>query len=125
MFDMTAFLGGARQGEQVALAAARRAVDVFARMLVDNAREYAPVETGALMSSGTAQPAEVKGSGVKATVGFNTDYAAARHERQPEADAPPTVNPKGQWKYLERAMREMTPRFGPFVAGQIRAATGG
>jgi hypothetical protein len=103
--------------------AARQAVDLFGEQLIGNAQEYAPVETGALKASGTATDAEVSDKGIEKTVGFNVDYAAARHERPPEEDAPPKINPKGRWKFLQQAMDELAPKFDATIGEFIGRAT--
>lgn len=121
-FDASQFLGGLKEARAKALAAAQQAVNVFGEKLIGNAQEYTPVEKGSLQASGTTQPAETNGDKVTKVVGFNTHYAAARHERPPEHDAGMRQNPKGQWKYLERAMRELSPKFTPFVGDKVNAA---
>lgn len=124
-FDFGPFFAAARARQQAALEAARQAVDQFGEQLIGNAQEMTPVETGALAASGTAADAAVEGTKVVKLVGFNTDYAAARHERPPTTDAPPKINPKGRWKFLEEAMRQLRGKFDSFVGRRVRDAVEG
>jgi hypothetical protein len=124
MFDMSKIIGDQGAYKERVLAAAAKAVNEFGEQLIGNAQERTPVETGFLQSSGTAaDPAMTKDGEIVKVVGFNSVYAAARHERPPEEDAGVRQNPKGEWKFLERAMREMAPKFGEHVNRRVREAT--
>jgi hypothetical protein len=124
-FNFGEFLSGLATAQKEVIDAAVHAVDLYGEQLIGNAQEYAPIETGALQASGTATDAKVEGDEIAKVVGFNVDYAAARHERPPEKDAPPKINPKGQWKFLQRAMSELAPKFEPFVGEAVKGVTGG
>lgn len=117
--DISRLLRGAGQAKARAIAAARRALDVFGEMVVGNAQQLTPVDTGALQASGTTLPAEEKGQKLTKVVGFNTNYAAAVHERLE------LYHEHGQAKFLETAVRELRPRFQPFIAAKVRAALEG
>lgn len=123
--DISRLIAGLGAYRAKGVAAAVRALDQFGEHTLANAQELCPVETGALQASATATRATLVGDTISKTIGFNTRYAAARHERPPEKDAPPRQNPRGQWKYLETAVREAAPKLGEFVARQVRAATNG
>jgi hypothetical protein len=125
-FDFSKFDAGVRAGMAKTLASAAKATNAFGEQLIGNAQELAPVESGALQASGNAKETAIVASGkIEKTVGFNTAYAAARHERPPEEDTGVRQNPRGQWKFLETAMREMVPKFGPFIAKQVESDLGG
>jgi len=116
-FDVSKFLRGlegpARQRVQMA---GLRAVDQFGEHVIGQAQRLAPVRTGALKSSGTTLPAEISGGGISKTIGFNTDYAAAVHERLDQH------HDQGQAKFLESAMRKDAPKLRPFVEKEMRKA---
>jgi hypothetical protein len=120
--DISSLIAGMGRYRDVAVAAAKKAVGHFAQDTLDKAQEICPVETGFLQASATASPVVEEGGQVKRTIGFNAAYAAARHERPPEHDAPPRQNSRGQWKFLETAVREAVPKFGPYVAAKVKAA---
>jgi hypothetical protein len=124
-FNYDEFRAGLASANSAVIEAARQAVRDFGEMVIGNAQELAPVETGALQGSGTAEDAKVEGNAITMVIGFNVDYAAARHERPPEHDGGRRQNPKGQWKFLQTAMQQLTPRFESEVGGRIKDATGG
>lgn len=63
---------------------------------------------------------------IVAEIGYDTDYAAAVHERfDLNHNYPGTGNPKGQPKYLENTLQRLTPRFATFVAGRVKEELGG
>ena len=118
-FDASDFLKGLAAARDKVLDAARRATDVFGEQVIGDAQQLTPVLTGALQGSGTTLPAEIDGSdGISKTIGFNTDYAAAVHE------VLTNHHPVGQAKFLETAMREGAPKYGPFVGQQLKAELG-
>ena len=74
---------------------------------------------GALKASGSTEPARIEGELVTKKIGFNTDYAAAVHERLDLHHEPP-----GQAKFLETALRENAPKMAEFVGNEVKAAMG-
>ncbi|QOV90888.1 hypothetical protein [Humisphaera borealis] len=121
--DMTEILRGLNRFDAAAVSAARTAVDQFGEHVLGDAQEICPVESGALQASATSEPAVMVGLKVSKTIGFNIRYGAARHERPPEKDVGPRQNPRGQWKFLETAVRAAAPKFAPFVAARVKATT--
>ncbi len=120
MFDFTNFFSAVGEELDKRKQAAADAVEEFAAVrVVGEAQELCPVETGALMASGTWSDPVVTGGEIRIVVGFNVSYAAARHERPPEEDAPPKVNPKGGNKFLEKAMRGVAPDFTAYVGERL------
>jgi hypothetical protein len=118
--DMSQLIKGLTQKRERAHAAGVKAIHQFAWQVVANAQVLAPVETGALKASGRAEPPVVSGDDVEQVVGFNTPYAWFVHERLDLRHAEPT-----QAKYLETAMRNMTPKLAPFVAQKVKEAMSG
>lgn len=116
-FDVSQFLKGVSgEARRRALAAGEKAVEKYANHVVGKAQRLAPVDTGALKSSGTAEAPTTSGGAVTCLIGFNTDYAAAVHER---LDLHHT---QGQAKYLERAMQQEGPKLRNFVEKEMRDA---
>jgi hypothetical protein len=116
-FDITEFMKGLEgEGRRRVIGAGVAAVDQFANHVVGKAQRLAPVETGALKASGVAEKAEFTGKDITAVIGFNTDYAAAVHER---LDA---HHDEGQAKYLETAMRTEAPKLHPFAVKEMKKA---
>lgn len=99
--------------------AARRGLDLAGEHLIGAAQDLAPVDTGALKASGTTEPAEASREGLTKTIGFNTTYAAAVHERL-DANFNTTANPLAQAKFLETPMRERAEDVARFVANEIK-----
>jgi hypothetical protein len=136
-YDLTQYLNGLAAGIEARKRAAIDAANEFAEHIGSEAQELVPVSptdpkhplyigtSGALRDSFTVMPAEINLNGITVELGYNTDYAAAVHER-PDAvhRYPGAVNPGAQWKYLEDPMRENNDKFGPFVAEKI-AEVGG
>jgi hypothetical protein len=121
--DISQLLAGLGAFKDKGIKAAVQGLNNWGEKALANAQEICPVETGALQASGTATPAELKGDVIEKTIGFNTDYAAARHERPPEHDAGTRQNPRGQWKFLETAINEMPP-LGGYIAKQVEGVKG-
>lgn len=69
--------------------------------ILSAASGYAPIEWGTLKASGVSDPKDA--GPLNYEIGFNTDYAAAVHERLD------LHHDKGQAKYFERAIREDGP----------------
>ena len=114
--DISKFLAGLGEAKQRGIAAARRSVDRFAKRVIGDAQQLTPVDTGALAASGTTEPAKMSGGKITATIGFNTEYAAAVHERLD------LNHVQGQAKYLETAVRNNTPKMAEFVIDEVRKA---
>jgi hypothetical protein len=112
--DIKQFLKGLGEARQRAETAAVRAVNKAANHTIGQAQKLAPVDTGALKASGTALPAENNDGQITATIGFNTDYAAAVHERLD------LYHKQGQAKFLEVPLRQMEVKFKDFVMEEIR-----
>lgn len=116
-FDTSQFLKGLEgEGRRRAIAAGVKGVDQFANHVIGKAQKLAPIEFGTLKASGVAEKAEAKGNDIFAVVGFNTNYAAAVHERLD------LNHDQGQAKYLEDAMRTEGPKLVPFVEKEMRKA---
>lgn len=115
-FDATEFKAGLKAASAAVKAAALRAADVFGDVqILGDAQEMAPVATGFLKSSGTTEPAVMAADGgISKRIGFNAIYAVYVHE---DLEA---HHDDGQAKFLEESMRRGLPKFGPFVAGQIK-----
>jgi hypothetical protein len=114
--DVSKLLKGLKTAHDKAIAAAERAVNRVAAQTIGDARSLTPVKTGALQASGVALPAETDGTKITATIGFNTNYAAAVHENLT------AHHDVGQAKYLEAAMRRNAPKLAVEVAKQINEA---
>lgn len=79
--------------------------------------------SGSLRDSGTATKAELIDGKIVVEVGFDTDYAAAVHERlNANHKYPGAVNPNAQAKYLEVPINEMRPRAMAYIAEAMRSA---
>ncbi len=103
--DIRAFIRSLENAHDAALAAGRQALDEAGEHVLGEAQRYCPMDTGSLRESGTTLPAKVSAAKVTKIIGFDTDYAAAVHERT-DMTFSTTRNPEAQNKYLERAMRE-------------------
>lgn len=116
-WDVRQFLNGlTRAQRQRAIPAGLRAVDRFGEHVLGQAQQIAPVKTGALQNSATSEPARIVGDDISKTIGFNTDYAAAVHERLE------LHHNQGQAKYLETAMRTQARKLGPLVESEMKRA---
>lgn len=115
-FDISKFLAGLDEGKDRAIKAGEQAVDQYANRVVGKAQKLAPKLTGALAGSGIAEKAQFNGHDIRATVGFNTNYAAAVHERLD------VHHENGQAKFLETPMRTEAPKLPPFVEKAMRSA---
>lgn len=114
-FDFSEFFKNANEATARAVEAARHGLDVFGEHVIGDAQQLTPRDTGALQGSGTGgEPAKVEGSTISKEIGFNTEYAAAVHERL-------DVNhPQGQAKFLETAMRNNATKFEAFVGAEVK-----
>lgn len=112
--DITQVLKGLQEFDQRVMTAAVGGVDAFGEHVIGDGQELAPVDTGDLKASGTTLPAEVEGNNIRKTIGFNTDYAAAVHERLD------VHHEEGEAKYLETALRNNAPKFPEFVANHVK-----
>lgn len=117
--NIESFIEGMKEAREKAREAALRAIDKAAEHVLGQAQQLCPVDTGALQNSGTAEPAEFGPRGPTASIGFNTDYAAAVHERLS------VHHPNGQAKYLETAMRDMAPKLPGYIREEMEAALQG
>lgn len=105
-------------GERIAARiedAAEQALSTAAEALLDASNRKAPIETGALIRSGT-----VVAEGKEAAVGYTSVYAARQHEEVGWAH-----DSGRQAKFLETALEAEGPRLEQLIAGQIRNAIGG
>jgi hypothetical protein len=116
--DISQFVRGLEQAKEIARRTAIKAVGDFGQHVIGDGQERAPVKTGALKASGTAQPATASGDLITLDMGFNTDYAAAVHERLE------SHHDQGEAKFLENALEANTPKFTPFVSNRVREALG-
>ena len=114
--DISKFLAGLGEAQRRVEAAALQAVDQFGEHVIGDAQQLTPVKTGALKASGTTEPAVREGGKITKRIGFNTDYAAAVHERLDLHHA------QGQAKYLETAVRNNAAKMAPFVAERVKRA---
>jgi hypothetical protein len=110
-----------RRAERRQLDAARRAIDVGGEAVLGRAQELAPVDTGALQASGTATSARADRRGIEKEVGFNTDYAAAVHERL-DLRIRTDRNPLARSKYLAAALAEKRGAVLRLIAAEMEAA---
>lgn len=133
--DISGFLK-ALSGEalQRAQTAAKRAMDRGGEAILARARKLAPVSptnpqhplyigtSGSLRDSGTALPAEIDAAGnVTKQIGFNTNYAAAVHERLDQNHRyPGAVNPNAQAKFLEQPLKELAAKVAEMVANEVK-----
>lgn len=111
--DASNFLANLAKAEARFVDRAKTAIGAFAAMVVGNAQQLAPVDTGMLKASGVWTPVVVAAGTITCEVGFNMDYAAAVHERLN------VRHRQGQAKYLETAMVQLAPKFQPLVESQL------
>lgn len=117
-FDVSDFLRGLEgEGKRRVIAAGEAAVDKFAERVIGKAKQIVPYKRGVLSDSDVAEPAKFSGGDITAVVGFNTDYAAAVHERLDLHHEPPT-----RAKFLEIAMRTEAPKLADYVRDEMRKA---
>lgn len=86
--------------------------------MIGEAKVRTPVDTGRLRSSGHAVKPEIKGNEISGQIGFDTNYAAAVHER---TELHHTV---GEAKFLENAMNEEQGGMADRIARYIEGAVG-
>jgi len=110
-FDAREFLARCRVLQaQVASAAPAALVDAGEQVLGD-AQQLCPVRTGTLMGSATLDDSRAARGEV--TIGFNTTYAAAVHERMDVRHG------QGQAKFLATAMANDLPRINAVLGRRI------
>jgi hypothetical protein len=96
-------------------AAMEKAVQRWAQITLGQAVKNAPVDEGTLRDSALAVVGKTSDT-VRASLSFNTEYAAYQHE------GVGFNHPKGgDAKYLERAIKETTPKFKPELQKQVDA----
>jgi len=117
--DVSRFLKSLQGVTERRLSAARKAFNDYAQMVVTNAKAITPVRTGDLKRSIVATKAEVNGTVITATIGSGLNYAIFVHEIGPDK---PHHKPPGQWKFLERAMKDLDPKFLPYMRDAINGA---
>jgi len=117
--DVQKFIRSLKQDYQPkAREAAARAVDRFSHHVLGEAQVLCPVDTGALKASATATDPVDNNALITQEIGFNTNYAAAVHERLD------VHHPNGQAKFLETAMRANAAKFSDYVIAEINKAVG-
>lgn len=79
--------------------------------ILGQGQEACPVETGNLKGSATLD--DSKADQGEVTIGFNTDYAAAVHERDDVA------HDQGEAKFLENAIKRELPRVIEIIGKEI------
>ena len=114
--DVKRFQANLRQAQGKARAAAKRGLAKFANHVIGESQALCPVDTGTLAASGTVGDLEESGEKLSITIGHNTTYAAAVHERLD------VHHPQGQAKYLETAVRNNVPKAAEFIANEVRNA---
>jgi hypothetical protein len=113
--DISKFLDGLKKAGEKKRAAAIKALDIAGEQIIGDAQQLTPVKTGALQASGTTEPAKDDGSSIMKTIGFNTNYAAAVHERLDQKHS------IGQAKFLSTAMTQDAAKVLKYVADQVAA----
>lgn len=125
-FDASNFLAGFDRADKLVVATAEAALVDFAAQVAGNSSELAPVETGFLKSSATWGAVQNSAEGIFVLVGHNAEYAAAVHERLVHHVSGKTIHhPQGQAKFLETALRDLAPKFSPYIASRVKGAIGG
>lgn len=107
--------------EQVAnflFAQTKSAMREFAEIVGGAAQRDAPILEGILRGSEDVEVTVNRFAGtVRATISFNTPYAAKQHEELSYN------HPRGgKAKYLESHVKAYAPEMGPFIAARIRLA---
>ncbi len=99
------------------------ALTVEAELTMTEAKELCPVDTGALRSSGLAEPPVIAGRSISVTLGFGgpaAPYALSVHEnpragqtmgRSPSGATYQHYSRVGQWKFLEMPVLARTRGF--------------
>lgn len=112
--SISGFLATLTKHNRKVMEAGRKALDRAGEHILGQAQKLAPVDTGALKASATSEPAKVQGGGFVKVIGFNTDYAAAVHERMD------LHHPQGQSKFLETAIRVNQQRLQSYVVEAMK-----
>ncbi len=123
--DFSAFIASLEKEAlpRVRQAAAQALVD-FADHIHSLAAVLVPKQTGTLGRSWTVEPLVLEGWHTVLLVGFNTDYAAAVHERLTNyySGMPIHHDPPTQWKYLETPLRAEHATLAPLVMKRMQEA---
>jgi hypothetical protein len=128
-FDFTEMFKRLREKNEAVRRAATVATGKFMEASLTQAAELAPVGAppfspndptpGTLVASAHAEPPEISGDKITVKGGFNTVYAAVQHEDLEFR------HHQGQAKYFEQPLREMAPKFLPYVAERVKPAMEG
>ncbi|HUX16910.1 MAG TPA: hypothetical protein VMW52_10590 [Phycisphaerae bacterium] len=110
-FDASEFLANLRILEGHVAGASRQGLLEAGEYVLGEAQKLCPVATGTLVGSATTDDSHADQGEV--VIGFNTDYAAAVHER---TDVP---HGQGQAKFLEDAMKTHLPRVNEIIGQRI------
>jgi len=95
----------------------RPAMTMGGEIILTLAKQYTPVDTGRLRSSGRVDEVAI-GMKLVIVLGFHTDYAVYVHEN---LDA---NHPVGQAKFLERAMNEKAAVVEKLLLAELKKAVG-
>lgn len=104
-------------------------VDRFYEQVIGDAQQIAPIKTGTMAGSGTPGataadvaamvPVQITPEKIHKEGGFNTDYAAAVHERLD------LHHDQGQAKFFEASLRNNAPKAAPYIAADAAKTMGG
>jgi uncharacterized membrane protein YebE (DUF533 family) len=127
-FDASAFIKGLNLADARVQRGARRGM---AMLLADGerrAKEHCPIESGTLAGTivGSADSIKVTSQAVTGTLaaggGEASDYAIKQHE-VPMHHTHPTEGTYAS-KYIEKAIKELTPKAAPVFADEIKKELG-
>ena len=114
--DIRRFNAKLRESREKGRVAAGKGLLKLANHTIGVSQALCPVDTGALQASGTVGELEDAGEKLSVTIGHNTNYAAAVHERLD------VHHPQGQAKFLETAIREVMPKAAEFIGNEVKKA---
>jgi len=108
----------------------QKAVQETAEHLQSKAVEEAPKDKGTLKLSSPPVVARWEGHTCRATISFNTPYAAYQHEGVSRFSGRAlqynlTRNPSAKPKFLERNARLWGPKYRKLIVARVRAALAG